>query len=326
MKPLKIIGIFFILFLPHLGNSQDLNKKEIKRIINEISDLIGQKYVLIEKRPAIITAFNNRIQSDSYFKISNPDSLAEKLTRALQLASNDKHLYVRYLADDDKEEELDWEAWEKEERILEKKLNYGFTQAQILEGNVGYLKIAEFMHPHRGMQTAVSAMKFVENTDGLILDLRGNGGGYDGLMEYILNHFFEGEPTHISTTIFSEKDKHPNEDYTSDLVYGKLRANTPLYVLIDSGTGSAAEYFAYTLQSFGKAKIVGQPSAGAAHRNTYFHLPHNFKISISTAAPINPVTKGNWEGTGVQPDFVVKPENTKEKAIEFILTDLNKKK
>lgn len=206
--------------------------------------------------------------------------------------------------------------------------NYGFTEVKILPDNIGYIKIVEFMHPKRGMPTAVAAMKLVENTEGLIIDIRGNGGGYGGLMDYILNHYFDGGPTHISTTIFSRVDQFPDKAYSSDLVYGKLRVNTPLYILTDGKTGSAAEFFAYTLQAFGKAKVMGQQTAGAAHMNSFYPLNENFRLSISTAAPINPKTKTNWEHIGVIPDYIIEEnhiETTRELMVQEIQKNLIKK-
>jgi C-terminal processing protease CtpA/Prc len=302
-------------------SSQDLAKNEIAEIVEKIPGLISKNYVLSEKREYISNEFAKKIKSKKYFNISNPDSLAKTLSRDLREISNDKHLYVNYLKTSDRKEEFDWDAWEKEERILEKKQNFGFIEVKILESNIGYIKITEFMHPQRGMQTAVAAMKFVENADGLIIDLRGNGGGYGGLMHYILNHYFDGGPTHISTTFYSNKDELPSKQYTSDLVYGKLRVSTPLYIITNGKTGSAAEFFAYTLQSFEKAKIIGQPTAGAAHMNSFYPLNEHFRVSISTGAPINPRTKTNWENTGVIPDYLVQ-EHEIEKALELIEGDV----
>lgn len=192
------------------------------------------------------------------------------------------------------------------------------------------------MHPQKGMRTAVAAMKFTENADGLIIDIRGNGGGYSGLMNYLLNYYFDGGPTDISTTIYSENDKLPNKEYSSDLVYGKLRVNILLYILTDSKTGSAAEFFAYTLQSFGKTKIVGQSTAGAVHMNSFYALSENFRISISTGAPINPrerererENRYEWENTGVKPDFEIleyQIDNTLELILKDVKTVANKNK
>lgn len=318
MKTIFSLVIWISILLP--VNSQELDNKEVEKIINQIPNLILEHYVLSDKKEAISDAFIQKIKFKTYKNLNNPDSLAKKLTKDLRAISKDKHLFVEYLKPEELQKDFDWDEWEKKERILEKKQNFGFTEIKILEGNIGYLKIIEFMHPQRGMQTAVATMRFLENTKGLIIDLRGNGGGYSGLMKYILNHYFDDGPAHISTTIYSEKGKSPDKDYSSDLVYGKLRINSPLYIIIDEKTGSAAEYFAYTLQAFGKAKIVGQPSAGAAHMNSFFPLNSNFRISISTASPINPTTNTNWEAVGVQPDYKIENGQV-SKTLELILKE-----
>ncbi len=318
----KLIFCFLVFaILSSASYCQELTRKEITEITKQIPRLISENYVLENKKDDIVDRFNKEISSKKYLSITNPDTLAKTLTTDLRAISNDKHLYVKYYASTEKKEEFDWDAWEKEERILERKQNFGFTEVKIFQDNIGYIKIVEFMHPQRGMPTAVAAMKLIENTDGLIIDIRDNGGGYGGLMNYVLNHYFDGGPTHISTTIYSEEDKLPNKEYSSDLVYGKLRINTPLFIITNEKTGSAAEFFAYTLQSFGKAKVIGQSTAGAAHMNSFYPLNENFRISISTGAPINPKTNTNWEGTGVIPDYVIQ-ENEIEKAVELIKKEI----
>ncbi|TSE03679.1 S41 family peptidase [Aquimarina algiphila] len=311
--------IMLILFGINI-NAQELEKKSIKEIINIIPELITSNYVNKEKGKQIALQFQTEINSGKYFKIKHPDTLASLLTKDLKRISKDGHMYVNHLAKTSKKTTkiTDWEA---EEKALEIKLNFGFTAIQILENNTGYIKIVEFMHPKRSMQTAVAAMKIVENTDNLIIDIRGNGGGYPGILEYIMNHYFDGPPTLLSTTYFSDPKMTPYTNYTSDLVYGKLRIGKPLYILINGNTGSASEYFAYTLQAFGKAIIIGEKSAGSAHNNEYFSLTDNFRISISTAMPINEITKTNWEQKGVIPDVIVTSENAKKKAIEMILSE-----
>lgn len=316
MKSKLIIIVLF--FLGISLNAQELNKKSIQEVIDKIPELIKSNYVNKEKGKQIALQFQKEINSGKYYNTKHPDSLASVLTKDLKRISNDGHMYVNHLTKNAKKttETTDWKA---EEKALEIKVNYGFTEIQILENNTGYIKIVEFMHPKRSMQTAVAAMKFVENTDNLIIDIRDNSGGYPGIVEYILNHYFEGAPTLLSTTYFSDPKRTPYTNYTSDLVYGKLRIGKPLYILINKNTGSASEYFAYTLQAFGKAILVGETSGGSAHNNAYFSLSKNFRISISTAMPINEITKTNWEVKGVVPDVKVKNEKAKEKALDIIL-------
>ena len=297
---------------------QNLSKKQIEEITHPIPNLISNNYVFDVKGAKISAAFQKMVDSEKYLNYTNPDSLSNVLSRDLKEISNDGHMYVIVKkTSKDSNINKDWEEQEKENEI---KYNYGFPTVQILDKNIGYIRITEFMHPKRSMPTAIAAMKLVENTNKLIVDLRGNGGGYPGIMLYILNHYFDGPPIHLSTTYFSNKNEVPHTTYTSDLVYGKLRVGTPLYVLIDGKTASASEYFAYTAQVFGKGIIIGEKSAGAAHMNEYFDLPYNFKISISTAAPIITKTNSNWETVGVKPDYEVESGILKEKIIELINT------
>lgn len=290
-------------------------------VLNQIPDLIQQHYVLTEKRDQFANAFRAKLRQQAYSGIQDPLLLAARVSVDLKDLAADKHLYLQYSDPDKQPKNEDWSAWEQAERELERRQNFGFTLVEVLEGNIGYLRVVEFMHPRRGLPTAVAAMQLVAHTDGLIVDVRGNGGGYPGLMHYLMNHYFAGPPTHLSTTYYSDPAQLPDKIYSSDLVHGALR-NTPLYILVDGETGSAAEYFAYTLQAFGKAKVVGQRTAGAAHMNSYFDLGNRFRLSISTAAPINPLTGSNWEQSGVKPDLVVTTDRAKDRALHALQQEL----
>lgn len=315
-KMKQSLSIILILFLTSFSYAQHLSKTQIKEITDHIPELISEHYVFKDKGKQIATDFQKLAGSDKYLKYINPDTLAAILSADLRRISNDGHMYV---LTKEKDTDKSWEDLEKEAEIEK---NYGFETVQILRNNIGYLKITGFMHPKRSMQTAVAAMKLVENTDKLIIDIRGNGGGYPGIMLYILNHYFDGPPTLLSTTYSSNPEEKAMTTYTSDLVYGKLRLGTPLFIIIDSKTASASEYFAYTAQAFGKATIIGENSSGSAHMNKLYELPHDFKISISAVAPINTKTKSNWELKGVVPDYPTESDIAVDEVIELI-EDIN---
>lgn len=285
-----------------------LSGGDVDAVVSAVPRLIEAYYADQAAGKRIGSAFRKLSASGKYARYNNTDTLSREISNDLRKISNDGHLYVQ-----GKKAVSNDKNWEQIERESEKKYNYGFTRLEILDHDVAYIKITEFMHPKRSMQTAIAAMKLVENSSNLIIDLRGNGGGYPGIMEYILNHYFEGEPIALSTT---RSATGPCEvTFTSDLIHGKLRIGTPLYILIDEKTASAAEYFAYTLQAFKKAVVVGRPSAGGANRNAYFDLPAGLRMSISVASPINAVTQTNWEGKGVIPDIVT--DDPERKAIEL---------
>ena len=57
------------------------------------------------------------------------------------------------------------------------KENYGFKKVERLPGNIGYIDFTNFASPKYSKETVTAVMKFVENCDALIFDLRQNGGG-----------------------------------------------------------------------------------------------------------------------------------------------------
>ena len=83
------------------------------------------------------------------------------------------------------------------------------------------------------------------------------------------------------------------------------RTDVPVFILIGPDTFSAAEAFAYDMQSRQRATLVGEPTGGGAHDTDLFVVDEQFEIYISTGRAVSPVTGGNWEGVGVQPDIRV---------------------
>ncbi|WP_444935162.1 S41 family peptidase [Microbulbifer sp. JTAC008] len=81
-------------------------------------------------------------------------------------------------------------------------------------------------------------------------------------------------------------------------------------MLTSSDTFSAAEAFAYYLKHLDRATIIGEATKGGANPWQYFSLENGFKIAIPIAKAVNPITKTNWEGTGLKPDI----ETSREKA------------
>mgnify|MGYP001627390277 CR=1 FL=1 len=313
-----LVSCFFV----NIVFGQQLDKKMTAEIVTKAKAMIDSHYVIVPKRRLISQYLDSNLKSGIYYSINDPDSLAKKLTVDLRKVGKDKHLYVEYIQSGASNNTFDWDAWAKQERIDEINKNFGFTELSVLEGNIGYVKMVECMNPDRGIKIAIAALQFLENTRALIIDLRGNGGGYGGLQELFLSSYFDEEPTHIST--FTSNNEPPNKSYTLPFTFGKRRIGTPLYIIVDRKTGSAAEFFAYTLQSFKKALIIGEPSAGAAHMNSYYPLNQNFRISVSTGAPINPITKSNWESVGIIPDIACPPSEAKDLAVKKIQEGFNK--
>ena len=151
---------------------------------------------------------------------------------------------------------------------------------------------------------AVGAMAFLANCDALIIDLRENGGGSPEMIQLLSSYFFSGEPRHLNS-FYYRMDEKTEQYWTQPYVPGAKLADTDLYVLTSGYTFSGAEEFTYNLKNMKRATIVGETTGGGAHPVRIEVLNDHFAIGVPYARAVNPISKTNWEGTGVEPDVKV---------------------
>jgi C-terminal processing protease CtpA/Prc len=80
-----------------------------------------------------------------------------------------------------------------------------------------------------------------------------------------------------------------------------LEPNPPVF----QQTFSGAEEFAFDLKNQKRATIVGETTGGGAHPVSGHAVADYFTVGVPFAKSLDPVTKTNWEGTGVEPDVKV---------------------
>ena len=147
--------------------------------------------------------------------------------------------------------------------------------AKMLEGNVGYVALANFYdHSTDRLKEEVTRLQ-EEGAEALVFDMRNNGGGYLSELTEMLDFLLPEGP------IFISRDRAGNEEVTqSDAACVDL----PMAVLVNANTYSAAEFFAAELQEQGVAVIVGEPTSGKGYSQQTFALPHGGAMAISTGA------------------------------------------
>jgi C-terminal processing protease CtpA/Prc len=221
--------------------------------------------------------------------------------------SRDKHLRVRYSHRPlpERAARTGPTAEEREQhRNYLNRINYGFERIERLPGNIGYMDFRGFTDPELGAETVAAAFNFLANTDGLIIDLRQNGGGTPGMVALISSYLFGPEPVHLNDLYWREGDR-TDQFWTLKEVPGRRYAGKDVYVLTSNRTFSGAEEFSYNLKNLKRATIVGEATGGGAHPGGVNRLHAHFSAFIPTGRAINPITKSNWEGTGVEPDVKV---------------------
>ncbi|KMU66836.1 peptidase S41 [Stenotrophomonas maltophilia] len=222
---------------------------------------------------------------------SDPAAFSARLNQDLDMF--DGHFHVERV--DAAAGQDDWlMAWRADARSN----GAGVREVRVLEGNVGYLRLSTFYPLDLARPKLAAAFMLLADTDGLVLDLRQNGGGDDASADLLVRTLLDAKIGTVQQ--LDQRGRRTPVPLPPASLPAYLK---PLVVLIDRRTGSAAEFVAYSLQALGRARIVGTRSGGAAHMfGDPVLLPDGYQISIPDRQPINLRTGGNWEGTGVRPD------------------------
>lgn len=275
-----------------------------KTVIENLLARLNDAYVFPETAAKMERAVRARALAGEYEKITSAREFAEKLTTHLQEVSRDKHLRVRYshrvLPERTGPRQPTAEEREAMGREM-KRLNHGFERLERLSGNIGYMEFRGFMNEQMGAETVAAAFNFLANTDALIIDLRRNGGGNPAMVALISSYLFGTEPVHLNSLYWRAGDR-TEEFWTRKDVAGHRYEGKDVYVLTSDRTFSGAEEFSYNLKNLKRATIVGETTGGGAHPGGMHRLHDHFGAFIPTGRAINPITKTNWEGTGVEPD------------------------
>lgn len=254
--------------------STDKQKAIIEKLSSEIKNLYFNESVAksISDTLAII---KTQIKTES-----TSDNFANKLNSILLKKSSDNHLKFYFDPAKFKSYAENSEDKRKYEYEAAKKINFGFTKFEILEGNVGYIEIIKFSGfiAEGSVHKINSAMNMVENTTALIIDLRKNGGG-DGRVGDILETYFYPEENEIYYDSISRTEKFK----VLPFVQGKRYLNRPVYILTGFDTFSAAEGFCKFMQQNKKAIIVGEKTKGGGSSGSSVPLLEGFLCFIPTS-------------------------------------------
>ena len=133
--------------------------------------------------------------------------------------------------------------------------------------------------------------------DSLVLDLRGNPGGYVNEAVAVASQFLD------SGTVFIERNA-AGEEKPSKVSPGGVALDIPLVVLVDGGSASAAEIVAGALQDAGRGRVVGEQTFGTGTVLGEFTLSDGSALRIGTVEWLTPKGRVIWH-EGITPDEVV---------------------
>jgi C-terminal processing protease CtpA/Prc len=183
-----------------------------------------------------------------------------------------------------------------------------------LDGNIGYFEFLNFTPLSVSKQSLKGAMNFLLYSSAIIVDLRGNGGGYSETLNYLLNYFFK-DSVPSSLMRYRNQTQLVRTVIVKDSSIISFPENTPVYILVSNRTSSAAEAFASTLQRYKRAIVIGEQTKGEGNPGNLFAINDDLYIMIPTAEAIDPVTKMGIDFKGVIPDIKIGRDKALTKAL-----------
>ncbi len=309
LAPAFVASAALAQFAPPSPDQKDLPVDAPTRaaVVDSLVRALHERYVFPEVAKTLEREFRALQKRRAFDGLSSSEAFADSLTSVLRAVGKDRHFRVAY-----RERPLPVQgdgpppAAELDRvRDLARRTNYGFERVARLPGNVGYLDVRSFQFaaPQAG-EAIEAAMRFLANCDALIVDVRRNGGGEPSVVQLLCSYLFpEGERVHLNDLVIRDGGAEYVESYhTLPVVPGPRFGERDVYVLTSGLTASAAEEFAYNLQNRARATIVGDTTAGGANPGGFVRLSEHFAAFVSNGRARNPVSKTNWEGTGVRPD------------------------
>ena len=202
--------------------------------------------------------------------------------------------------------------------------NCGFEKAEHYSPNIGYLKINWFDDPEYCAATAMAAMNFLADSEALIFDLRENHGGAPQMSALVSSYLFD-ERTHLED-IYDRRQNSTEQLWTFPYLPGKKFTGKPIFVLTSSRTFSAGEQFSYDVKMLKRATLIGETTGGGAHPMSPHRIADHFVMRVPFGRFINPVSKTDWERTGVEPDVKVSAAEVLDAAKKLATEEISKRR
>jgi carboxyl-terminal processing protease len=173
------------------------------------------------------------------------------------------------------------------------------VEGEMLAGQVGYIKINDF--GSRTMSELQAALRDLteQGAVSLIVDLRGNPGGYRNTAIDVASQFLD------RGTLVMREQYADGHEVTYKAQGGGLATDLPLVVLINAGSASASEIVAGAINDHDRGTLLGEVSFGKGTVQTWHSLQgDNGAVSVTIARWLTP--DGGWiQGEGITPDVEV---------------------
>jgi len=321
-----LIGFLLLLSAANLfAQKSEISSEFRTETIDAVLQLLKSKYAYPEIVPRMEAAIREKQKSGQYDSITDGNKLAEIITADLRAVFDDKHLRLSFSAEPialrSAKSGLPTPDELEKARRRQMRQNFGLQKVEILNGNVGLIKINYFAPLEWSVDVYSAALNTVANTDALIIDVSENGGSMDiDTMPFFSSYLFD-KPVQFGDIYWPETNEK-RQLWTSAVVPGKKFLGKPVYLLTSRRTASGAEAFVAYLKRLKRASSIGETTAGATMPGMSHRVNEHFSIWISTGRSSSGAAEN--ENKGVMPDTQTAPENALKTAYMQALNQLLK--
>ncbi len=277
--------------------SRFMSKKEFEQQNNSIDSKItgiGIAISIIQGKIEIINVLEdtpaqtaNLLPKDIIVTVDGKDVQGLSMAEVAQLVQGDENTSVQLevLRNNDR----------LTKKVMRKEIKIKSVKSEIVD-NIGYIKISSFI----GVTTPnefVEALEKTKDTDGLILDLRGNTGGLLPNAIFIANLFIpEGNIVSIVG-----RNGYQYDIYAQDTEFG---IDKPTVVLVDQASASASEILSGALKDYKKATLLGSTTYGKGMVQKIIPLHNETGLNLTIAKYLTP-NGHDINKIGIEPDVKV---------------------
>jgi carboxyl-terminal processing protease len=183
--------------------------------------------------------------------------------------------------------------------IIRDEINLSSVYYEMLEEGIAYINISQFTDQTNAEFDKAVQEILLQGAEGLILDLRYNGGGYLDVSIDILSEFVQEEQIGV---IIAKRD--PNDKEVQYTQGESSLPDIPLVVLINESSASAAEILAGALQDYKRGVLIGTQSYGKGTVQEVDLLEDGSSLRLTVAKWLTPSGR-EIEEIGIEPDVIV---------------------
>ena len=270
----------------YLEQNNSINSK-ITGIGVNIASVAGKVHIVnvMEGTPA---QFANLLPKDIIIAIDGKEVNGLSLSEVANLVKGPENSFVNItiMRNNDK----------LTKRVMRKEIKIKTVKSSVLAKNIGYIQITSFI----GSTTPnefLEALEKTKNTQGLILDLRGNTGGLLPNAVFIANLFI---PKGNIVSIVG-RNGYKYDINAQDTEFGVKK---PTIVLVDGNSASASEILSGALKDYNKAKLLGTKTYGKGMVQKIIPMPNETGLNLTVAKYLTP-NGTDINKKGITPDIKV---------------------